>query len=38
MEFKGYKFGNHLHIKVFGDTRMDEVTQGVNMNRDKDED
>lgn len=38
MEFKGYKFGNHLYVKVYGTTRLDEITKGVNMVRDEDPD
>lgn len=36
MEFKGYKFGNHLYIKIFGATRINEIANGMNMGRDED--
>lgn len=38
MVFKIYKFENHLSITVFGGTRMDEITKGVNIDRDENPD
>ena len=33
MEFKGNKSRNHLYMKVFGATRLDKITAGVNVDR-----